>query len=109
MQVENDALFPRSNVDQKTYERWWPLHLRVARGESLNADEQSSYDAGCCQLEQEEQLLETTEARESREHLAALEAERADLERRRRQLDAEIANLESRLSDQTRQYLGVGD
>lgn len=94
-------------MDQTTYQHWWQLHLRVARGESLGPKEQSSYDAGRRELEREERLLETTEARESREQLAALEAEHAALETRRQQLDTEIAELEARLRDQTRQYLGV--
>jgi predicted RNase H-like nuclease (RuvC/YqgF family) len=96
-------------VDQTTYQQWWQLHLRVARGDSLSPDEQSSYHAGRRELEREERLLETEQARQAREHLAALEAEHADLERRRQQLDAEIGRLESQLEDPTRQYLGVGD
>jgi predicted RNase H-like nuclease (RuvC/YqgF family) len=99
-------------VDQTTYRQWWQLHLRVARGDSLGPDEQSSYHAGRRELEREEMLLETKEtkeARETREHLVALEAEHADLERRRQQLDAEIGRLESQLEDHTRQFLGVGD
>jgi hypothetical protein len=96
-------------VDQPTYERWWQLHLRIAHGESLTHEEQSSYDAGRRELEQQEQLGETMAARELREELVALEAEHADLERRRQQLDSEIADLESRLSDETRQFLGVQD
>ena len=96
-------------MDQTTYRQWWQLHLRVARGDSLSPDEQSSYYAGHRELEREERLLETEQARQTREHLAALEAEHADLERRRQQLDAEIRRLESQLEDHTRQYLGVGD
>jgi hypothetical protein len=45
--------------------------------------------------------------REAREGLLDLEAERAGLESRRRQLDGEIAALEGRLHEQTRQLLGV--
>jgi uncharacterized protein YlxW (UPF0749 family) len=96
-------------MDQTTYQQWWQLHLRVARGDFLSPDEQSSYQAGRRELEREERLVETKEARETREHLAALEAEHADLEKRRQQLNAEIGRLESQLEDHTRQYLGVGD
>jgi cell division protein FtsB len=42
-----------------------------------------------------------------RAQLAALEAEHADLQRRRVQLEEEIAELEARLSEQRREYLGV--
>ncbi len=96
-------------MDQTTYRQWWQLHLRVARGDSLSPDERSSYHAGRRKLELEERLLETEQARQAREHLTALEAERTDLERRRQQLDAEIGRLESQLQEHTRQFLGVAD
>ncbi len=96
-------------MDQTNYQQWWQLHLRVARGDSLSPDEQSSYYAGRRELEREERLLETEQARQAREYLAALEAKHADLERRRQQVDAEITRLEAQLEDPTRQYLGVGD
>ena len=96
-------------MDQTTYQQWWQLHLRVARGDSLSPDEQSSYHAGRRKLELEERVFETEQARQAREHLTALEAERTDLERRRQQLDAEIDRWESQLKEPTRQYLGVGD
>ena len=33
------------------YERWWSLHLRVAKGESLSAQETSAYELGLDHLE----------------------------------------------------------
>lgn len=94
-------------MDQQSYQQWWQLHLRVARGESLTSNEQASYDARRSELEREERLRDTTEARESREQLTTLEAEHLELEAQRQQLDKEIAELESRLTEQTRHYLGV--
>ena len=96
-------------MDRATYRKWWQWHLRVARGESLSRDEQFSYDAGRRELETQERFSEATSAREAREALAALEEDHARLEKRRAQLDAEIVALESRLTGQARQYLGVED
>jgi hypothetical protein len=42
-------------MDQTTYERWWQLHLRVAKGEELDAAEQAIYAAGLMELDAEEE------------------------------------------------------
>ena len=96
-------------MDQAAYQQWWQLHLRVARGEALSPDQFATYESGRRVLEQQEQFPAATIARKAREELATLEAEHARLEKRRQQLDSEIASLESQLSQQTRQYLGVED
>ena len=96
-------------MDQPTYETWWHLHLRLARGGELSAEEQSCYEAGRGKLEQEERFQEATNAKLARVQLTRLEQEHAQLERQRRQLEAEIAQLEARLSEPTRQFLSVGD
>jgi hypothetical protein len=84
-------------VDQTTYREWWPLHLRVARGESLNADEHAFHESVRLELEREE-LLENREGlRAAREADAALETDRSRLKERRRQLESEIAALETAL------------
>jgi hypothetical protein len=67
------------------------------------------YEAGRQELERDEKLQEVQTTKEAREHLQALEVERAQLEKRRLQLDREIAALEERLQEQTRQLLGVED
>lgn len=36
------------------YEQWWQLHLRVATGETLAAEEDQIYQAGLAFLEREE-------------------------------------------------------
>ena len=36
-------------MDEPAYRTWWALHLRVARGESLNAEERAAYEAGLVQ------------------------------------------------------------
>lgn len=94
-------------MDPMAYQQWWHLHLRVARGELLRPEEQSAYDAGRLELAQSEQTAELAAAKQAREELLALDAERDCLAKRRQQLDAEIATLESRLNDPARHFLGV--
>jgi hypothetical protein len=96
-------------LDQITYENWWRLHVRLACGGELSAEERATYEAGRGKLEHEESFQEATEAKRARLELARLEQEHAQLERQRRQLEVEIAQLESRLSEPTRQFLNVGD
>lgn len=43
-------------MDQITYERWWQLHLRVARGNEMDAAEQAVYEAGLIELDAEEKV-----------------------------------------------------
>lgn len=63
-------------MDQETYQRWWALHLRVARGEERGAEEQALYTAGRLQLEREEKLgLTATAAGQARAAVASLAAE----------------------------------
>ena len=96
-------------MDQTAYENWWHLHVQLARGGELSAEEQATYEAARGKLEQEETFQDATEAKGARLELARLEQEYAQLERERRQLEVEIAQLESRLSEPTRQFLSVGD
>jgi predicted nuclease with TOPRIM domain len=98
--------FRRLLVDQAKYERWWPLHLRKARGETLDAADQLFYEAGRKQLEQEEVIRDgAAELRAAHERLASLAKEHAALEGQRKKLEQEIAVLEGALSEQTRQLL----
>ena len=43
-----------TTMDETTYYTWWALHLRTTRGKHLNSEEQSTYEAGLRQLQQEE-------------------------------------------------------
>lgn len=95
-------------MDAITYQTWWALHLRVARGEGLSAEAQVSYEAGLQQLHQEEAWdHDIVTLRQARATVAALEAEQAQWRTRREQLDAEIVTLEAALSERTRQLLDV--
>ncbi len=41
-----------NHMDDATYQRWWQLHLRVAKGEELDPSEQMVYDSGLKVLDQ---------------------------------------------------------
>ena len=94
-------------MDQTVFQRWWDMHVRVAKGVSLNPEEQAFYDSGREELQRDEQLQDVPRMREDREKLQALEAEREQLESRRRKLEREIADLEKRLPEHTRELLGA--
>lgn len=93
-------------MDEAAYRDWWPLHLRVARGETLTPAEEASYNAGLRQLHQADPPLQDIERlRKARADLPALETEHTDLVERRQRLDAEIAALEAALNERTRAVL----
>jgi hypothetical protein len=97
-------------MDAAQYNAWWQLHLRAARGERLDPEEQATYEGGARQLDQTEAISGNLDRlRRARAAVAQAEAECADLRRRRDALDAEMAALEARLSQRTRQALGVAD
>jgi hypothetical protein len=87
------------------FQRWWPLHLRVARGESLSDEEQTIYQGYLRGLDESENLEPLQRAKQARTDLRNLEAERRQLEVRRQELDAEISALESTLGPQARELL----
>jgi hypothetical protein len=95
-------------MDEKAYRTWWELHLRVARGESLNPEEVAAYEVGLKQLHQEESLSDKVATlRQLRANVVTLETEQERLQARRNKLEAEIAVLETLLNQQTAQLLGV--
>lgn len=94
-------------MDHSAFQTWWDLHVRVARGESLTAEESEVYRSGQQDLESGEESELLLSAKLARDDLTALESERSQLERRRQELDAEIQTLESRMGQQTRRLLGV--
>jgi hypothetical protein len=87
------------SVDRGTYQRWWELHARVARGEPLSAEDQSFYDQVRRELEADESRLVSSQTlAAARANVAALEAERAALASRVQQLSQEIAAVEAALA-----------
>jgi len=68
-------------VDDTTYKRWWPLHLRIACGESLNSQEQADYESGLKQLHESENLDGDLDAlRQVRATIRRLDEERLELQ-----------------------------
>lgn len=93
-------------MDETTHKTWWALHLRLARNETLNAEEQATYEAGLQRLDQEEILNgDVSTLRQARSKMEALEAENAQLQARRKKLEKEIVFLEAGLSDRKRNLL----
>jgi hypothetical protein len=90
-------------MDQAIYERWWPLHLRAARGQSLSNQERAFYDAGVQQFDAEERLtISQTQLQRAREAAAASKAELDGLIARREQLQASLAALEAAIAEESR-------
>jgi hypothetical protein len=97
-------------MDQVTYEKWWPLHLKAAKQEPLTAEEQAFYQAGKKELGDEEEIRIDYE--EFRRLRAAIKAEEARFEKnmeKRKELHARIAELEASLSPRQRQLIGIQD
>jgi len=90
-------------MDEQQYKAWWPLHLRVALGEALSAEEQRLYEAGRAELQAEEQA----ELRHDVTELRAVQAQFRELTAR----DQELARQETLLREQAarleRQYLAL--
>jgi hypothetical protein len=97
-------------MDEQAYKAWWPLHLRVAKGETLTAEEQVVYETGRQQLYEEEKLDGSIDAlQKARRQMLELKAEYEQMRQRYEQMEAEIAALEAQLSEHDRELLGVGD
>jgi uncharacterized protein involved in exopolysaccharide biosynthesis len=99
-----------ATMDEPSYRAWWALHLRVVRGESLDAEERAAYEAGLAQLHQSESLAAgAASLRQARANVQTVEAEYARLHAQREQLEAEIAALETVLDAETRERLAMKD
>ena len=85
-------------MNKKRYERWWQLHVRVARGESLSAAEQVLYDAGLADLDAEDKAqwedANLALLRRLKEEIERLESTHAQLQARSHRLDRQIWTLE---------------
>jgi hypothetical protein len=85
-------------MDEKAYQRWWQLHLRVAKGEKLSRLEQMEYDRGLQIFDsaEKEQIEPVTAAalRQLRAQIAQLQTENAQLQAGSARLDRRIRALE---------------
>ena len=107
--VRYDAL-KRRPMDEATYRKWWPLHLRAVSGEALSVEERAAYEMGLRELHAEEEIAgDLATLRATRAAVAAAEAEAARLHALQLELAAKIRVLEAALPEQTRHALGVTD
>ena len=85
-------------MDQTTYMRWWQLHLRVARGDELDAAERATYEAGLIELDTEEKTQWTDgdliRLRRLKAEVESLQSTRVQLQAKSRRLDRQIRTLE---------------
>lgn len=97
-------------MDESAYEKWWALHVRSARGESLTDGEQSLYEHGLKQLHGQEVLAEDIESmRKARQTVVELDVRCDQLHARVKKLKDEIACLKAPLSPDIRRSLGIED
>ncbi len=86
-------------MDENVYQAWWRLHLRVALGEELSAEEQRVYEAGRAELEAEEhgQLRrDVSELRKLQARLREMMARDRELAQQEAMLRQQAAQLEQR-------------
>jgi hypothetical protein len=85
-------------MDRGSYERWWQLHLRAARGEELDDTERAVLEAGLGELDAQETVqwgeADVTILRSQRAEVERLEAVHALLQARSNRLDRQIWMLE---------------
>lgn len=90
------------------YEQWWSLHLRVAKGESLTAEEDQAYQMGLSQLDSEQPSFEGETIlylRTLRAAIGRASSRHAEMTTWSTELDTKIAALESRYQRLTGQTL----
>ncbi len=99
-------------MDDRTYQRWWQLHVRTARGERLSLVEQVEYDRGLQVLDRvERKELEsvTTDAlRQLRAQIGQLQTENDQLQAKSARLDRQIRTLERAYTKQVGYELAGG-
>jgi ribosomal protein L11 methylase PrmA len=85
-------------MENEVYRRWWQLHLRVAKGETLDPTEQVEYEAGLKALDQEEEEQfeqhNVLNLRRLRAQIEQLRLVHSQLLARSARLDEQIAALE---------------
>ena len=98
-------------MNEKKYNRWWQLHLRVARGEALNPQEQDQYEAGLQAMDEEEkeqfQSAGIIALRQLRTQIEQLRNLHAELVNESNHLDERIVTLEQSYQQLTGYQLAI--
>ena len=80
------------------YQQWWQYHIRIARGESLNDEEQALYLMGTDELDREEaeraQFASLADLRQLRKQVQLLTQNLAQLTKHSELLSSRIVTLE---------------
>lgn len=92
-------------MDEATYQGWWQLHRRVAKGETLGPSEQTEYIAGREVLDREEEgQFESRDLRllrQARAQIGRLRTTHVHLLAQSARLDERIVTLENAYSSVT--------
>jgi hypothetical protein len=98
-------------MDEQTYKMWWPLHCRVALGETLAPEECQVYEAGLAILENEEwneKRQAVVDWRVWQERWRELDARNQQLAQQENELRAYVAELERQYSSLTGEKIALG-
>lgn len=100
-------------MDPTAFERWWQLHLRVARGETLDPEAEAEYAAGLAALDAEERAewgsADVALVRRLKADIEALQAAHQRLQAKSQLLDRQIWRLEGAYMALTGVELGSQD
>lgn len=67
-------------MDDATYKKWWPLHIKNAKGEALTSEKQTAYEKGRDQLYPDEDLSgNVDELKRLRTHVHEMEMQLAQM------------------------------
>lgn len=100
-------------MNKKQSQNWWELHLRVALGETLGAEEQQAYLVGRAELEAAEhteqmhQPYQVAEVRALQARLRALTDHNRALAQQEEALRQQTVQLEQRYLTLTGELLGL--
>ena len=95
-------------MDESTHERWWPLHIKNAKGEALTPEEQAAYEEGRDQLYADENLDGNVEdLKQLRTHILEMETQLGQMMEQYRALKSKADSLEGQLSEPVKHYIGV--
>jgi phage shock protein A len=90
-------------MDEQQYQTWWTLHRRVAKGESLSAEERRVYEVGRRALEAEE----WASLRQAAADLRPLQERLRELTAHNQQLAQQEAALRERAAELEQHYLAL--